>query len=191
MRNYNKEYYRKNSEAICKRQREYYRIKKEKIKKYLEDKDNSVEMPNEVINFFEDLLRREYEKHVNKCRKCLTVYAYKSMQKVKQAYARNVEVYYQKYPFDKHIEKYIKGELFKLGIFANSGEYSDCYDSGMLAYLYSIHRCAALNCDYVLFYIKKMIRIYVCCARTVYRDSHNFCRINKCKEVRIDDAYNI
>ena len=94
MGKYNKEYYLKNHEAICKRQREYYRIKKEKIKKYLEDQDNSVEMQNEVIDFFEDLLRREDEKYGNKCRKCLTVYAYKSMQKVKQAYARNVEVYY-------------------------------------------------------------------------------------------------
>lgn len=191
MKKYNYEYYRRNAERICRRQREYYRAKKEKIKKYLEEKDNGVEMSKEVIFFFEELLRREYEKYVNQCRKCLTVYAYKSMRKVKESCAKRVEVYYKKYPFDRYGEKHIKGELFRLGIVVNRGEYADCYDAGMLAYLYSIHRCAALNCDYAPSYIKKMIQIYIRCARTVYRDSHNFCRINKCREVRVDNAYDI
>ena len=60
------------------------------------------------------------------------------------------------------------------------------YDAGMLAYLYTIHRCALLECDYVMPYLRKMIRINIRCARIVYRDSHNLCAINHLSEVRID-----
>ena len=107
MKKYNREYYRKNAERICEQQRGYYRAKKAKIQKYLEEKDNGVEMTQEVIFFFEELIRREYEKYVNSCRKRLNVYAYRSMQKVKVSCEKNVEVYYKKYPFDKYGEKHI------------------------------------------------------------------------------------
>lgn len=62
----------------------------------------------------------------------------------------------------------------------------DCYEAGMLAYLYSIHRCAAMGCDYTVRYIRKMVRIYMICALVVYHDVKNLCQTNGFHEIQLD-----
>lgn len=56
----------------------------------------------------------------------------------------------------------------------------------MLAYLYSIHRCAFMSYNHVAAYIKKMIKIYIICALVVYDDSKNLCKANGFKEIKLN-----
>ena len=41
----------------------------------------------------------------------------------------------------------------------------------MMAYLYSVHRCAYMSYENVEGYIAKMLRIYLLCAIVAYRDA--------------------
>lgn len=41
----------------------------------------------------------------------------------------------------------------------NQIEYQECYDAAMEAYLYSIHRCAFCDYEYVVYYVKKMMLV--------------------------------
>ena len=97
-----------------------------------------------------------------------------------------VDEYTNRYPFEEYAERYIKRELYIHEIFSTQDRYADCFDAGMLAYMYSIHRCAAMQYDYAAAYIKKMIRIYVICAVVVYSDTKNLCQMNDFREIRLD-----
>ena len=94
--------------------------------------------------------------------------------------------YYHRYPFEEYGEPSIKKQLSRYRVFSHQARYQDCYDAGMLAYLFSIHRCAYMGFENVKAYINKMIQIYVICALVVYDDARNLCRANGFKEVRID-----
>lgn len=129
---------------------------------------------------------RSYAAMVRDCRRTLTLYAFAAMARDRAACGSRVDAYFAKFPFETCAEPAILRRLAQCGIRRNQAEYADCYDAGMLAYLYAIHRCAALACDYTIPYLMKMIRIYIVCARIVYRDAHNLCRINGLRELRLD-----
>ena len=131
--------------------------------------------------------RRYYEKHkVDICKKVLNERASNSIETIQAKYPEAVERYLQLYPFDQYGERNIQNILYRNGLRPSQAAYADCYGNGMLAYLYSIHRCAAMGCHYVVPYIKKMIRIYMLCTLVVYNDSGNLCRANGFREVRLD-----
>jgi hypothetical protein len=120
------------------------------------------------------------------CYKTLNVGCFKSMESVRILCPERISEYFERYPFEIYAEKQIKRQLSKNGINPSRDQYAECYDAGMLAYLYSIHRCSALNCDYVMPYIQKMIRIYVICALVVSNETKNLCRENGFTEFRLD-----
>ena len=93
------------------------------------------------------------------------------------------------YPFEEYGEIFIIRALRRYGIYPAHGMYADCYDAGMLAYLYSIHRCAFMGYTYTEPYIKKMVRIYIICAIAVYKETKNLCRVNGFTEIRLDADY--
>ena len=129
---------------------------------------------------------RTYEQLVLHCKRTLNQYAYTAMEHAREACGDRVDEYLQRYPFEAIAEQPIRYHLMRYGISRASGAYDDCYDAGMLAYLYTIHRCAQMNCDYVLPYLLKMLTIYIPDALILYRDSHNLCHINGFREIRID-----
>lgn len=133
------------------------------------------------------LYRRTYEALVRDCRRHLNRYLFTAMERARALCGDRIDLYFTRYPFEEVAELAIRRQLAAHGIYPSRGEYDDCYDAGMLAYLYTIHRCALLECDYVMPYLRKMIRINIRCARIVYRDSHNLCAINHFSEVRIDE----
>lgn len=132
------------------------------------------------------LYKRTYEALVRDCRRQLSLYVFTSMERDRAACGDRVNAYFEKFPFETVAECAIRRRLAQFGIRPHHAEYDDCYDAGMLAYLYTMHRCAALDCDYAIPYLMKMIRVYIRCARIVYRDSHNLCAISGLHEVRID-----
>lgn len=134
------------------------------------------------------LARHRYymENRVELCRKKLTVEAYKSIADVRSRIPGRVEEYLLAYPFEACGHKLICAVLRSFGIRRHEAVYADCYEAGMLAYLYSIHRCAALGCDHTIPYIRKMVRIYVGCALVVYHETRELCRNNHFREIRLD-----
>lgn len=130
--------------------------------------------------------RDPWEIKVSRYRKTLSEYSYRSMESIQARYPRRVEQYFQNFPFDRYGHDFICNVLYRFRIYRDRAEYDDCYEAGMVAYLYSVHRCAALNCDYTIPYIRKMIRIYVLCALVIADDGRNICRSNSLRQIHID-----
>lgn len=128
-----------------------------------------------------------WEAKVRRYRKTLSQYSYRSMEAIQARYPQRVEQYFQNYPFEQYGHGFICKALCRFRICRGRAEYDDCYEAGMVAYLYSIHRCAALNCDYTIPYIQKMIRIYILCALVIADDLRNICRSNSLRPIHIDD----
>ena len=186
MSGYSRQYYLNHREDILRKQKERNAEKKRRISEYLEKRQSGVEVPQAERKELESLISHEYEKYIEKCRKQLEVYSYRGIKRAEAICGDAVCRYFEEYPFESFGEALIKKELGRCAINKNRAEYDECYDAGMLAYLYSMHRCAVIECQYVLFYAKKMIRIYVRCARSLYRDEHNFCAINHLRLVSTD-----
>ena len=132
--------------------------------------------------------RRKYY-DTNKYRICsntLNRYCLESMERIQDLCHGEVNRYVLLYPFEECAERSISIELKKRGVFPSQGRYADCYDAGMLAYLYSVHRCAFMQYGHTEAYIRKMIRIYVSCALIIYDDTKNLCTENGFREIRFD-----
>ena len=132
--------------------------------------------------------RRRYYKD-NRYRICnysLNCYCPKAIKKIRDSCLDAVNDYMDRYSFEEYAERDIKKELSKNKISSSQSVYDDCYDAGMLAYLYSIHRCAAMQYNHTEAYIKKMIRVYVICALVLYNETKNLCRTNGFREIRLD-----
>jgi hypothetical protein len=132
--------------------------------------------------------RRKYyeDNRYRICNHTLNVYCIKAIEGIRTSCLDTVNDYMKCYPFEEYAEHFIKRELNKNNIYPSQGKYADCYDAGMLAYLYSIHRCAAMRYSHTEAYIKKMIRIYIICALVIYDDTKNLCRANGFREIQLD-----
>ena len=131
--------------------------------------------------------RQYYEKNRYRlCDNSLNHYTPKAIDQIRRLCPDAVNEYYSRYHFEEYGELPIKRQLSNYRIFSHQARYQDCYDAGMLAYLFSIHRCAYMGVENVRAYINKMIRIYVVCALVIYDDARNLCKANDFKEVRID-----
>ena len=121
------------------------------------------------------------------CRKKLGEYTDRSISTIREQIPDRVEAYFEAYPFEQfdRVIRYII--LYRYGIRSQEAAFADCYEAGMLAYLYSIHRCAALGCDYTAFYIRKMVRIYVGCALVIWHETQEICKQNHLFELRLDE----
>jgi len=136
--------------------------------------------------------RQYYEKNRHHiCDNVLNRYGPKAMDQINKLCPDTVNEYCNRYPFEEYGEPLIIKLLNHYKIFSYQARYHDCFEAGMLAYLFSMHRCAYLGIKNVKAYINKMIRIYVICALTIYDDTKNLCKANDFKEVRIDADYSV
>jgi len=179
-------YYHAHKEARAAYSRAYYQRKRQEDPAYIARQNELRRVRRAMSVTPPTLYRRTYEALVRDCRRHLNLYIFTAMERARTACGDRVELYFARYPFEEVAERAIRRRLAACGIYPGFAEYDDCYDAGMLAYLYTMHRCAVLECDYVIPYLMKMIRINIRCARIVYRDSHNLCAINDLREVRID-----
>ena len=209
---YSKEYNELHREERRAYSREYYRRKKAEdpcyVKKLNErnKKNRKLKNPASLVPMVmgnstslikkmprQKVLTKEehYEKLVKACKKTLNEYLYSSLERDRIKNLENIQKYFVQYPFDKFGERAIKRRLGWFGIHKNKAMYDDCYDAGVMAYMYSIHRCGACGYDYFLPYMYKMIRIYILCALIIYNDSKNICKINGMKQICIDKEENM
>lgn len=120
--------------------------------------------------------------------KVIGEYCYRAMEKVKERCEAEVNCLYEKFPYDGFAEKRLHQLLKRARIYEGQGHYADCVSAGMLAYMYSIHRCAAMGYTNVEGYIAKMLRIYIICAIVAYKDAENLCAENGFRQIRIDQT---
>ena len=85
-----------------------------------------------------------------------------AIRKIGTAIPVKVSKLYEEYPFEEYGMPYIKRKLIKYGITQNKLPFDECVEISMIGYMYSIHRCAYMNYDYVENYIKHMIS---CCIK--------------------------
>lgn len=161
-----KKYRMENKETIALRQKEYYEKNRERI-----------------------LLHKKQYYEINRymlCNRMLNEYCFRSMERIKQQYPEKVQQNLSQYPFDEYAERRIKKQLREKAIYSSQEIYVDCYDAGMLAYMYCIHRFSVIDCKYANAYMKKVIRIFINCAMVVFKETQNICRANNFSEYRID-----
>ena len=118
--------------------------------------------------------------------KVIGEYCYRAMERVSDQCEKKINYLYEQFPYDGFAEKRLKQLLNREHVCEGQGCYADCVSAGMLAYMYSIHRCAYMGYTNVEGYISKMLRIYIICAVVVYRDSENLCKENGLRQIRID-----
>lgn len=92
----------------------------------------------------------------------------------------------KQYPFEGFASRCLRRQLRYFHIYPSQARYDDCYDAGMMAYLYTIHRCAYMGYSYVEAYMAKLIRIYLICAVIVFPDAQNLCKENNLRELNLD-----
>jgi len=132
--------------------------------------------------------RKYYEANkYSLCHKMVNVHCDSKTKKARDLYSDRVDSYISRYPFEQYADSYIKKQLAICKISLACSHYHDCYDAGMMAYLYSIHRCAEMSYSHVEAYIKKVVRIYIICALVIHDDSKNLCHANNFRQVRLDD----
>ena len=98
--------------------------------------------------------------------------------------------YYEKFPFELCAEPYIKRYLRANKIWENSLAYQECFEAGILAYMYSISRCVCNRIDNVEGYIRKMIPISFVWGITVYDETRAICCHNGFSRVQLDSPEN-
>lgn len=129
-----------------------------------------------------------YQEHrYQSCQQTLNLNCYRAMERIQSQCPEAVALYFQQYPFEAAIERHIRWRLSDWHIYPSQERYADCYDAGMLAYLYSIHRCALMGYDHTFAYIKKMVRILVSCALVVGAETQAICREHHLQAFSLDN----
>ena len=193
-----REYRRKNHEAYLAYQREYRARNKDRFAEYnrryraaaKEKRGTQREEGRQellIASGGPKEPRTYYERNRQEiCKRRIGEDCFRAMEKVKKACPERVAQYMEQWPFDAYADRRIKSQLQRWHICPHHHLYDDCYDAGMLAYLYSIHRCAMMEYQHVAQYIAKMVRIFVICALNVGRDAENLCRRPDLRLCRLD-----
>ena len=98
--------------------------------------------------------------------------------------------YYEKFPFDHYAEPHIKRNLRVNKIWEHNLAYQECYEAGILAYMYSISRCVYSKIENVEGYIRKMIRISFVWGIIIFDEGRNICSQNGFSRVHVDSPEN-
>ena len=106
----------------------------------------------------------------------------------------NIDELCKKYNYEIYFQNNFRRICYYYQVKKNSYQYRECYDACLTAYLYSLYHCAISTKrekdEYIMAYIRKLMRIYAIAALTVYSDANNICKINGFR--RIDsDSYQV
>lgn len=137
--------------------------------------------------YFRQMNQRYRQQHrVSISQKTIGEYCYHTIEQIQQKCPNKVERLLKQYPFEGFASRCLRRQLRYFHIYPSQARYDDCYDAGMMAYLYTIHRCAYMGYSYVEAYMAKLIRIYLICAVIVFPDAQNLCKENNLRELNLD-----
>ena len=182
------EYYLEHHEELLERNRAYNAKHKDELRKKKKER-RAAHQETQRQSKKEKTGRSYYERNRYEiCKRRIGEECFRAMEKVKAWCPERIERYLEQWPFDGYAHQRIKTQLRWWRIYPQHHLYDDCYDAGMLAYLYSIHRCAMMEYKYVNQYIAKMVRIFITCALNVGREAENLCRENDLRLYRLDHS---
>ena len=124
------------------------------------------------------------------CRQIMDEYIPKVIETARMKAPELMIKYYEKFPFDHYAEPHIKRNLRVNKIWEHNLAYQECYEAGILAYMYSISRCVYSKIENVEGYIRKMIRISFVWGITIFNEGRNICRQNGFSRVYVDSPEN-
>ena len=120
-------------------------------------------------------------------KKHIEIYIPKSIDNIMSQIPDKVQKVIKIYDFDNYAEPYIKKTLWRYGITKNKFYYDDCYSNASVGYIYSVCRCAFCNYDYVVPYIRKMIKITIVDGIVIANEFKNICKENNFRATYLDD----
>lgn len=189
-----REYRRKNHESYLAYRREYRARNRERFLEYdrrSREKRRAQKAESQQERRPAAAVQRNWHPYYERnrqeiCRRRIGEECFRAIEKVKITCPERVERYLEEWPFDAYADRRIKSQLRWWRIDPQHSLYDDCYDAGMLAYLYSIHRCAMMEYRHVNQYIAKMVRVFVVCALNAGRDAEALCRENNLRLCSLD-----
>lgn len=192
MRAYQKQYREKNKEACTAARKKYEEEHREQIRerrrKYREAHKDEIHAKAKIYRETHKEAKKEYNwKHrYRDSQRVLNDYSFRSIESIQQQIPERVVQYIERWSFEKHAHKRILWVLSRMGISPAHHLYQECYDAGMIAYLYTIHRCAYMNYTHVEAYLLKMIPIMVRSALIVGGEVDQICMFNGYREYRLE-----
>ena len=128
-------------------------------------------------------------------KKLLSVYSYNGIDRIKKQSGNTVDEMFKKYSYKEYFQPYFKHLCYKYNVRRNAYLYQECFDAGMLAYMYSIYRCSIMkdrdNSQHIKAYIWKIVKIYFIAAMVISNDSGNLCKANGFKQVNCNEDYRV
>lgn len=94
--------------------------------------------------------------------------------------------YMERWPYEDYAAEQIKRQLWRMRLSPSHVLYDDCVEAGMLAYLYSIHRCAYMLYEHTERYILKMIRVLMYCALAAGSETEAICSEHNLLKFELD-----
>lgn len=148
-----REYRRKNHESYLAYRREYRARNRERFLEYdrrSREKRRAQKAESQQERRPAAAVQRNWHPYYERnrqeiCRRRIGEECFRAIEKVKITCPERVERYLEEWPFDAYADRRIKSQLRWWRIDPQHSLYDDCYDAGMLAYLYSIHRCAMME----------------------------------------------
>lgn len=119
-------------------------------------------------------------------KKQLDEYIPNTIQSIRKNIPEQVENYYTQFPFEKYGDPFIRRKLQKLGVRQDRVEYQDCYEAATMGYLYSIHRCALMQYEYIVPYIRKMIKVCIFLGWNISQEIRHLCEENNFSQISLD-----
>lgn len=189
-----REYRKNNRERIREldrryRERHHEQIKEAKRQYWNEHREELIQKKRAYNAAHRKEQRTYYQKNRYRlCQQKLEVYTVNSIRRIGVDCPDRVAQYMNIWPYEEWVEQLIRRQLSRWGIPKHHHLYADCYDAGMLAYLYTIHRCALMGYRHVVPYLIKMIRVLTICALVVGRETENICQTNYLRPYRLDQG---
>lgn len=192
MREYQKQYREKNKQD-CMAARKIYEAEhqeqiRERRRKYREAHRDEILAKAKIYRDIHKEQIRAYNRknRYRQSQRLLNDYCLRSVETIQQQVPAQVSAYLEKWPFESLAHKRILWVLGKMGISPAHHLHQECYDAGMIAYLYTIHRCAYMNYTHVEAYLLKMIPILVRSALIVGGEVDHLCLHNGFREYRLE-----
>lgn len=143
-----RKYYQEHREQILAHNREYYRQKgrawhAERIQKYRHANHEIYlakrrEYRASHREYFRQLDQKYRQRHrVSISQKTIGEYCYRAIEKIQKKCPKKVDKLLQRYPFEEFASRRLRRQLRYFHICPFQARYDDCYDAGMMAYLYT------------------------------------------------------
>lgn len=192
MRAYQRQYREKNKEACAAARKKYEEEHREQIqerrRRYREAHKEEIRAKAKRYRDTHKEQRKKYnwENRYRDSQRILNDYSFRSIEAIQKQVPQRVSQYLERWPFENLAHRRILWVLSKMGISPAHHLYQECYDAGMIAYLYTIHRCAYMNYTHVEAYLLKMIPILVRSALVVGGEADQICMFNGYREYRLE-----